>query len=161
MGRAAAIARSRAAEQLFVKSISKGNWEKIAFVAQQLCCKRYETRGRATKNVMVTYGRFLSKRLRPCSTHQVEASGQSTRGGDRHGTIHPSSRALRVELSDLASSIPGMGPNRVRVEQHPKALKQQGVKLYTMYRHHTNQRRSSSEKPIPGTREKSVTRQFP
>ena len=39
MGRAAAIARARAAEKLF-KTIFKWNWVKIVFVLQQLCCKR-------------------------------------------------------------------------------------------------------------------------
>ena len=40
------------------------------------------------------------------ATPMPHASGQSPRGGDRHGPNHISSGALCVELSELTSSIP-------------------------------------------------------
>ena len=104
---------------------------------------------------MVTYGRFLSERLRPCSTHQVEASGRNPRGGDRHGTNHTSSRALCVELSEqLTSSIPIGDGSQSGMGRAASKGPASAVNEATMYSYNTNKRRSSSENPIPGTREK-------
>ena len=96
---------------------------------------------------MVTHGQFSFVTATP----MPHASGRSPRGGDRHGPNHTSSRALCVELSELTSrtsigdgSQSGMGR---ATSKGPETAVNEVVQI-------PYKRRSSSKKPMLGTREK-------